>query len=211
MIRGEVFLMSMKNLGALGAFAVALATLVPVSAQQPAAGPTEKDPLKFTAFAVNMNNPVQATLSIEITRWTTPAERQELIALIPPKANRESDQTKLYEALKKIKPPTGYIRTSQMRTWELKYANESKLPDGTRQIVIVTDKVVTIFGASSLSDRNDYPFSMIELRLPPGGGDGTGQLLGQTAISAKDGRLQLEIYGQEPTKLTTVKQETKKK
>jgi len=202
--------MKMKTVVVLGVVAVAVAALAPVSAQQPA-GPTAKDPLKFTAFAVNMNSPIQATLSIEITRWSTPQERQELIALIPPKANRESDQTKLYEALKKIKPATGYIRNSNLRTWELKYANENKLPDGTRQIVIVTDKVVTVFAASSLSDRNDYPFSLIEMRFPPGGGDGEGQLLGQTAISVKDGRLQLEIYGQEPTKLTTIKQEEKKK
>jgi hypothetical protein len=202
--------MKLKSLGVLGAFIATIAVMVPVSAQQPAAGPTEKDPLKFTAFAVNMANPIQATISIEITRWSTPAERQQLISLIPPKANRESDQTKLYEALKKIKPVTGYIRSSNLRTWELKYANENKLPDGTRQIVIVTDKVVTIFGASSLSDRNDYPFSLIEMRFPAGGGDGEGKLLGQTAISVKDGRLELEIYGQEPTNLTTIKQEKKK-
>jgi hypothetical protein len=201
--------MKMKTLVVLGALAATMAVMVPVSAQQPAAGPTEKNPLKFTAFAVNMANPIQATLSIEITRWSTPAERQQLISLIPPKATRESDQTKLYEALKKIKPVTGYIRTSQMRTWELKYANENKLPDGTRQIVIVTDKVVTVFGASNLSDRNDYPFSLIELHFPAGGGDGEGKLLGQTALSIKDGRLQIEIYGQEPTKLTTVKEEKK--
>jgi hypothetical protein len=202
--------MTMKSFGVLGALVATLAVIVPVSAQQPAAGPTEKDPLKFTAFAVNMANPIQATISIEITRWTTAAERQQLISLIPPKASRESDQSKLYEALKKIKPVTGYIRTSQMRTWELKYANENKLPDGSRQIVIVTDKVVTVFGASSLSDRNDYPFSLIEMHFPAGGGDGEGKLLGQTAISVKDGRLQLEIYGQEPTNLTAIKEEKKK-
>jgi hypothetical protein len=48
------------------------------------------------------------------------------------------------------------------------------------------------------------------MRFPAGGGDGEGKLLGQTAISVKDGRLQLEIYGQEPTNLTTIKQEKKK-
>jgi hypothetical protein len=202
----------MHTFVALGALAVAaaFAVSVPLSARQATVGPTPKDPLKFTAFAVNMANPIQATISIEITRWTTDKERQELIGLIPPKANRASDQTKLYEGLKKITPITGYIRTSQMRTWELKYAYQNTLADGGRQIVIVTDKPVTVFAASNLSDRNDYPFSMIEMHFPAGGGDGEGKLLGQTAISIKDGRLQLEIYGQEPTKLNSIKEEKRK-
>ena len=40
---------------------------------------------------------------------------------------------------------------------------------------------------------------------------GEGRLLAGTAVSFKDGRLQLENYGQEPVRLTTITQEKDKK
>jgi hypothetical protein len=196
------------------AFVVASATTaVYVSAQAPAqAGTvvTKKDPLRFRAFGVNMQGGISGTLDIAIERWSTDGERTALLDQVAGTTERRSDQDKLVKTLQDIEPRTGYIRTSRSLGWDLKYARENLLPDGARQIVIVTDKPVSFFAAANSSRTMDYPFSLIEIRFPKGSDKGEGKLLTQTSISTKNGRLELEIFGQEPTRLTQVTQQKQK-
>ncbi len=56
----------------------------------------------------------------------------------------------------------------------------------------------------------DYPFTLIEMRMKPNE-KGEGKMLAATSILAKNGRLELENYGQEPVRLTDITQEVKKK
>ena len=121
-----------------------------------------------------------------------------------------SSQDKLVSVLQDVKPRAGYIRSARSVGWDIMYARENMLPDGTRQIVIVTDKPVSFWAASSSSRTMDYPFTMVEMRFPPGSDKGEGKLLNQTSISTKNGRLELEIYGQEPTRLTQITQQKTK-
>ena len=166
--------------------------------------PTQKDPLRFSAFAVQMQAGMAGTLEIALERWTTDAERQALIGLVKVSTDRPQDQEKLLKALQDIKPRVGFIRTPNSMGWDLKYAYESKLPDGSRQIVIATDKPVSFLAAASQARTMDYAFSLIEMRFPAGSPKGEGKLLGQSSLSVKDGKLQIEIYGQEPTRLTEI-------
>lgn len=162
--------------------------------------PTAKDPLRFSCFAVNMQGGMAGDVEVAIERWTTDAERQALLALVSQSTDRNQD--KLVTALQDVKPRVGFIRTPNSMGWDLKYAWESKLPDGKRQIVIATDKPVSFLAAARGSRTLDYMFSLIEMQFPDGESKGEGKLLGQTSISVKNGRLELEIYGQEPTRLT---------
>jgi hypothetical protein len=123
---------------------------------------------------------------------------------------KEGVQSKLLSALQKIKPRNGYIRTPNSLGWDLKYARENQMPDGTRQVVIATDKPVSFLAAASGSDVMDYPFSFVEMRIKPND-KGEGRLLVASAIDVKDGKIQLENYGQEPVRLTTITQEVSKK
>lgn len=56
----------------------------------------------------------------------------------------------------------------------------------------------------------DYPFSFVEMRMKPDG-KGEGRLLAATAVDVKNGRLELENYGQEPVRLTSITEHRKKK
>ena len=188
-----------------------------LTAQQPApagsGGTTvvsKKDPLRFRAFGVNMQGGISGTLDIVIERWSADGERAVLLDQIAGTSSQRSDQDKLVRTLQKIEPRTGYIRTSRSLGWDLKYARENTLADGTRQIVIVTDKPVSFFAASRQTRTMDYPFTLIEMRFPAGSDQGEGKLLNQTSISTKNGRLELEIYGQEPTRLTQITQQKQK-
>jgi hypothetical protein len=212
-----------QHIGALGGIAaigVALTLVLPLAAQQPAAtsgttpatadAPTTKDPIRFSAFAVSLPAGEAGVVEIAIERWTTDVERQSLLDVLGGASFKEGGQTKLLDALQKVKPRTGYIRTPNSLGWDLKYARENQLPDGTRQVVIATDKPVSFLAAASGSDVMDYPFSFVEMRMKPND-KGEGRLLVASAIDVKDGKVQLENYGQEPVRLTTITQEVSKK
>ncbi len=201
----------------LAILGVALILGVPLSAQQPAAtagspteAPTKKDPLRFTAFNVSMPTGVAGVTEIVIERWTTKEERTKLLALVDTAKEGERGQRKLLDALQRIEPRVGYIRTPNSIGWDLRYAVENALPDGTRQLVVATDKPVSFGAAASGSRVMDYPFTLIEMRMKPNE-KGEGKMLAATSITVKNGRLELENYGQEPVRLTSITQEQKKK
>jgi hypothetical protein len=193
--------------------AAVLAIMVPVLAQQSDAEkvPTVKNPLRFSAFAVQMQSGTAGTIEIVLERWSTDAERQALVALVKAATDRSGGQDKLLKALQDIQPRIGFIRTPNSLGLDLKYAYESKLPDGKRQIVIATDKPVSFLAAASSSRSLDYPFSLVEMQFPAGSNKGEGKLLARTSVSTKDGKLQLELYGQEAVSLTSVTEAKAKK
>jgi hypothetical protein len=202
-----------QRLCALGlVVCAALGLVLPVVAQQPAPSdePTKKDPMRFSAFAVSLPAGEAGLVEIAIERWTAVEERKGLLDVLAGASFKSGGQTKLLKALQDVKPRTGYIRTPQSVGWDLKYAHENLLPDGTRQIVIATDKPVGFLAAASGSDVLNYPFSFVEMRMKPND-KGEGRLLAATAVDTKNGRLELENYGQEPVRLTTITQEVPKK
>jgi len=199
------------------AVAVLVMPGVPAWAQQPAkpAGtpteaPTKKDPLRFSAFNVSMPTGMSGVTEIAIERWTTTAERTKLLGLVETAKYGEGGQRKLLDALQKVKPRVGFIRTPNSIGWDLRYAVETTLPDGTRQIVIGTDKPVSFGAAASDSRAMDYPFTLIEMRMKPNE-KGEGKMLAATSITTKNGRMELENYGQEPVRLTEITETQKKK
>jgi len=129
--------------------------------------PTKKDPVRFTAFNVSMQTGTAGVTDIVIERWTADAERQSLLDVLAGAKWGEEGQAKLLKALQKVDPRVGFIRTPNSLGWDLKYAWESVLPDGTRQIVIGTDKRVSTMAAMSGGRAMDYPFTIIEMRFPP--------------------------------------------
>jgi hypothetical protein len=198
-----------RALFAVSIIGIGLVAFGPVAAQTPAA-PTKQNPIRFTAFNVSMNTGAAGTTLINIERWTTAAERASLLDLVAAAKEGQNGQRKLLEALQKIEPRVGTLSTTRSLGWDLRYAVENKLADGTRQIVIATDKPVTFAGANYNGRTMDYPFTLIEMRFKPNQ-KGEGHMLSATSIIVKDGRLELENYGQEPVQLTQITEETLKK
>jgi hypothetical protein len=192
----------------------ALVLLVPVAAQQPAApaGPTAKDPLRFRAVLQTQAQDagLQGVVEIAIERWSTDTERQSLVSQLAGTTLKTGGQDKLLRALQNIKPRAGFMRTPNSLGWEIQYARDNVQGDGTRQIVIATDKPVSFAAAATGAESTDYPFTLIEMRM---GKDnkGEGRMLARSAITTKNGRLELENYGNEPIKLSAITQEEDKK
>ena len=196
------------TLATILAISLAVGTLVAQKMPFTEVTPTAKEPLRFSAFAVQMNAGMAGDIEIAIERWSTDAERQMLMGLVSQTTDRTQD--KLVKALQSVKPRVGFIRTPNSMGWDLKYAWEAKTPDGKRQIVIATDKPVSFAAVAAGSDTLDYMFTLIEMQFPDGQSKGEGKMLGQTSIAVKNGRLELEQYGVEPTRFTQVTEKNPK-
>ncbi len=189
-------------------FGILMATLVAVALTAPGLAQTQGEKIRIEAFAVNMSNigtGGTATVLMEINRWTTDAQQEELrTALL------EQGSDKLLRALQK-QPKVGYIRLPNTVGYDLHYAREVALPDGGRRISIATDRPIRFWEARNRPRSIDYPFTLIELRID-GSGKGEGKLSLATKITYDSDlkTITLEDYASEPVRLQNVKVEVKK-
>ena len=173
--------------------AVAMVCAVPTFAQVP------KE--KFTGFAINMNSgPSTAVIDFTIERWSTDAEREQLLGIIV----EHKDPTKpLLKALQTM-PRVGGIRTPQSLAWTLRYAKEFPDEEGGRRIVIATDRPIGFREARNSARTMDYPFTIIEIRLNAKD-EGEGKILAGTRLYVdKSKNLVLENYGQQPVRFNNI-------
>ena len=175
--------------------AAAMVFAAPVTAQNV----TEK----FTGFAINMNGAANtATIDFTITRWSTDAERNTLLKLIP---EEHKSAQKLVDALQDMKS-VGSIRTPQTLAWDLRYARQFKLPEGGRRIVLVTDRPIGFREAANSTRSMDYPFSILEIRLNAKD-EGEGKIFSGSKIYVEDGELVVENWGTQPTRFNNIRKQ----
>jgi hypothetical protein len=167
------------------------------------------EPERFTAFAVNMGSIGRGganTVTIEIERWSTEAERDALI-----KAFQEKGPDGLLKALQKTKR-VGYMRLPNSLGYDLRFARQVPGEDGGRRIVIATDRRIGFEEARQQARTMDYPFNLTEIRFNAQG-EGEGRMAVATKITYNKEKqvLELENYSSEPLRLTTVRAEKIKK
>lgn len=160
-------------------------------------------PVRFTAFAIDVNNMGQShsgTIDIEITRWSSDAERDALA-----KTFLEKGPQKLLDALQDSKR-VGYIKGVQRLGWDLRFARQNQLDEGVTQILLLTDRPIGFAEARNQTRTMDYPFTLIDLRIKQ---DGTG--VGKAAVATKivfnkkKNVVELENYSSEPVRLNNIK------
>lgn len=174
------------------------AALVPFGASDASAADAV---LRLRAFAVNMSGGGRAgTIDIVIERWSTDEEREKLRAVLV-----EKGSDKLLDALRDIKPRTGYIRTSTSLGWDTYFAREIPFGDGGRRIIVATDRPMSFMERRNQPRSVDYEFTLIEVRLDKNG-KGQGKYAAAAKITYnKDTRtMEIENYGIEPVRLTEV-------
>ncbi|MFN2447637.1 MAG: hypothetical protein ABR606_18885 [Vicinamibacterales bacterium] len=170
------------------------------------AAQTNNAPVKFTAFAVNLDSttaPTGAgTVEIAVNRWSTAAEREKLLTTFV-----EQGPEKLLDVLQGM-PSTGYIRTPNSLAYDLRFANRMPADEGGDRIVLATDRYISFWEASNRPRSIDYPFTLIELRIKPNG-EGEGKMSIATKIipDKRNNAIVLENYGTQPVMLTQVKRE----
>jgi len=170
---------------------------------------TSAEPVRLTAWAVNMGTMAtgaNSVVQIQIDRWSPDADRDRFLTTLI-----EKGPDALLSALQKS-PRLGFIKLPTTLGMDLRYARQTALEDGGRRIVVVTDRRVGFWEVRNRPRTYDYPFTLIEIRLNRDG-TGVGKLALFTKIThdPKDNVLEIENYDSEPVRLQNVKAEPVKK
>jgi hypothetical protein len=197
MIQNTRALLFLKFLCAAGVIAAALLASPTVSGQN------QKE--NFTGFAINMNSgPSTATIDFTIERWSTDAEREQLLGILRENKDPYRANQQLLQALQRM-PKVGYIRTPQTLAWDLRFARQSPLEDGGRRIVLGTDRPIGFREARNQPRSMDYPFTVVEMQLDKND-KGVGKILAGTKIFIdKNNNLVLENYAQQPVRFNEIR------
>jgi hypothetical protein len=155
---------------------------------------------RFEAIAMVNNNLAAGagTVLIDITRWSTMAERDTLLNVL-----RTKGPDKLLDELQDMRP-VGRIRTPDSLGYDLRYAQQTPIQGGGRQIVIATDRPIGFWEATRQPRTIDYPFTVIQMEIPPEG-KGKGTLSYATKVTAQGNNVVLEHFATSPVMLTEVK------
>ena len=157
---------------------------------------------RFTAVAIVNNERASGSgiVQIDITRWSTAAERTSLLAVL-----KKDGAEKLLDALQDTRP-VGIIKTPDSLGYDLHYAQQTPMADGGRRIVIATDRPIGFWEASRGSRTLDYPFTVIQMEIGPEG-TGKGTLSYATKIIVEGDSIVLENFASQPVMLTEIKSE----
>ena len=223
---------------------------VGMMAQAPASGPMPS----FTATTDNVAT--HDSIRINLLRWSTDAERDQLLAAwnltapeggargggrgaragggggfaapAPEGGNRaaggragrggrgggapaapRTPENSLAAALEKV-PTVGYLWSSEVAGYAVRYAARLAQPDGGERIILITDRRLGAWNDSwkpaATTAVPNYEFSLIELRLnSKSEGEGKASLTGKVAVDSAAKTLALEDYGASPVILKNVK------
>jgi hypothetical protein len=175
---------------------VALAVLAIGLAQAATAAATER----ITAtIAVPPGTPGSATtvpLSAYIYDYSTDDEFRKLSELLASKGSKA-----LREALFDLEK--GWLRLGDSLGYPIALAR-SETKDGSRHILLVADRPIQFFEIWNDTRSLDYPFSVIELNVKSDG-TGDGQLVPAAKVRLSNGKVQVESYTFQPSKLLGVR------
>ena len=162
-------------------------------------GQTAGEKEQFTAIAIVNNNLGSGvgTVLMDVTRWSTQQERERLVTTL-----REKGPDALLEALQK-NPSAGSIRTPDSLAYDLRFAHQTTNGDGTRRIVLATDRPIGFWEAKTRPRTIDYPFTVIQMELDREG-RGKGTLSYATKITTRGDIIELENFATSPAMLTEV-------
>jgi hypothetical protein len=165
---------------------------------------TSGEPIRLVGGAIDTNSGRTGMVEIDVTRWSTKAEADRLLAAL---RNKGSDG--LLEAIQK-NPVTGTIRTPGQLAYDLRYARRIPLPDGGNRITLATDRRMSFWEIRNQPRSVDYPFTWIQIQINRDG-EGEGRMSLATKITIEDSNIVLENYQLQPVLLKSIREEKLKR
>jgi hypothetical protein len=180
------------------------AAQAPSSKPKPAATAPASAGERFTAKAVNLGAITGETITVDLIRWSTDAERDAIVATMKDKGAQET-----FAALQKS-PNLGYIwRSGSGLGAFVRYAYKFKAADG-EHVVVATDSDLNSWkqgpGKPAAEAAASLPFTLIEMVITPSGASaGKMSLAGKVVSDAEHKTLRLDGYAAAPAVLQGVK------
>jgi hypothetical protein len=173
-----------------------------LSASSWGAAQTSGQKEEFTAVAVVNNNlgSGAGTVLMQVTRWSTEADRTRLVNTLLAKGPMA-----LLDELRDSRS-TGTIRTPDSLGYDLRFAQQTPTEEGGRRIVLATDRPIGFWEATNRPRTIDYPFTVIQMEIGRDG-RGKGTLSYATKILAHDNMIELENFASSPVMLTDIRAE----
>jgi hypothetical protein len=108
-----------------------------------------------------------------------------------------------------VVPTVGYLWSSEVAGYSLRYAAKLSAQDGGERILLITDRRLgannDLWKPAAGSPATNYDFSVIELRLPAKGiGEGKTSLTGKLAVDGAAKVFALDNYAAAPVIFKTV-------
>jgi hypothetical protein len=183
-----------------------LAVAIAASAQavnKQAPEPGNKAIETFTGFAVDVQSGQAGVVEIVINRWSTDAERSMLEQVL-----KASGSQAAVEAMQEL-PQVGYIRGNNTMGDALFYARSTVLPDGTRRVVVATNRPLSASAMIAPGASNQWDATVIEMQFPKGKkGQGKIVVAAKASIDPKTGQLHLNNYMGEPVRFENITAKT---
>lgn len=155
--------------------------------------PQASEPERFTAFGISLGGmvspPATAHVELAIDRWSTQDELTILLDAL------ERGQRAFLAALRDQRS-VGMIRTAQSLGYDLRYAHQQMMPDGSRRIFLATDRPVGYWEMVNQRPSLAYPITVVELRVDAEG-KGEGELSVATRLTASSDRARLYVQNYE--------------
>jgi hypothetical protein len=174
-------------------------------AQPPAATNTQPKFDTFTATTANLASGSGEAIKINVFKWATDEDRTKLLATLGEKGDKA-----LGEAVASA-PSVGYVWTSESLGYPVRYAAMMMLPNGGERVIVLTDRRLGTWSGAAWkagSDANDYPYTLIELRLSRSGtGEGKMSLAAKVGADQTAKTIALENYESAPVLLKSAKRE----
>jgi hypothetical protein len=161
---------------------------------------TRGEPEHFSASYIDLNTGRTGPVQISVTRWSTPAERTTLTQTLFKKG-----QDGLLDWLRDMRS-VGRIYTPGSIGYDLRYAEERKLPDGGREIILATDRPMSFWEVVNRPRSSEYPFTWVQFKMRP---DDTGE--GKLAVAARiigeeaDDLIEVEDFAIQPVRLQNIR------
>jgi hypothetical protein len=152
-----------------------------------ALGAKDKPIERFRAFAASLGTGKSAVVDMFINRWSTDQERESLLGAL-----QEGGQNKLLDVLTRVRPPVGNIRLSGRLGWDLYYARNNVQPDGSRHIVMATNRSVAWGEIANSTRSTQYQFTLVEIHIDKDG-KGEGKIVPAARVLWDKDKKKIEI------------------
>ena len=192
----------MNSNRARAAIGAAVAFLVVFGWNSAGIAQSNAEPEKFTASYVDINTGRSGPLQISVSRWSTAAERETLQQTLFKKG-----QDALLDTLRDMRS-VGRISTPGNIGWDLRFAEQRALPDGAREIILATDRPMSISEIMNKPLSSEYPFTWLQFLVRS---DGKGQ--GKVSVAARiigeeaDDLIEIEDFAIQPVRLENIRSE----
>jgi hypothetical protein len=162
----------------------------------------------FAAQLANVNDTLSTAITVDLLRWSTDAERDRLAGVF---AKGDAEVPAALKGMESV----GYLWTGDSVGYPLRYAYRQTMADGTERIILLTDRKLGAFSgrpwrvAAAPGQAADYPFAVIELRLPKGrAGEGKLSLAAKVVVDQEAKSIALDNYAAAPVSLRNVRRTT---